>query len=99
MKLPDSYIYPCKNNGKCRQLKFEEWGMNWETFNSDHGVVHIYKDSAHGSWDNKIASFKCCTQCHLPINQAEATRINRELGFELAEVKIDDDFLELLNAL
>lgn len=97
MKKPDSYIYPCKNNGRCRQLKFEEWGMNWETYHSDHGTVHVYSDSKHGDWVNRLASFKCCTSCHLPVNQAEATRINKLLGLELAEVKIDDDFLELLN--
>lgn len=99
MKLPDTYIFPCKTNGKCRQLKFEEWGMKWVTYNHDFGVVHIYKDSKHGSWDNRIASFKCCTSCHLPINQAEATRINKELGLSVEDtaVDIDPDFLELLN--
>lgn len=99
MKLPDSYIFPCKTNGDCRKQKFEEWGMKWITYATDFGVVHIYKDSAHGSWDNRIASFKCCTQCHLPINQAEATRINRELGFELVASNddYDDDFLAALN--
>lgn len=97
MKLPTEYIYPCKTDGRCRQLKFEEWGMKWETFSHDYGTVHIYRDSAHGNWSNRVASFKCCTSCHLPINQAEATRINRELGLELKEVEIDDEFMELLN--
>jgi hypothetical protein len=97
MKKPSSYLFPCKNNGRCRQLKFEEWGMKWNTYAHDYGSVNIFQDSAYGDWDNKIASFKCCTQCHLPINQVEATRINRLLGYELTEVEVDDDFLELLN--
>lgn len=97
MKKPDSYIFPCKNNGKCRQLYFEEMGFKWVTYSHDYGTVQVYSDSKHGKWDNRIANFKCCTGCHLPINQTEATRINRELGLELAEIVIDDDFLELLN--
>ncbi len=99
MKLPESYIFPCKNNGKCRQLHFEEMGFKWVTYETDHGVVHIYKDSAYGKWDNRIASFKCCTQCNLPVNQAEATRINKELGLavDTSEEQYDDDFLAALN--
>lgn len=100
MKKPDSYIYPCKNNGKCRQLKFEEWGMKWVTYAHDYGTVQVYSDSKHGDWTNRIASFKCCTSCHLPINQAEATRINKELGLSLEDITddtFDDDFLEALN--
>lgn len=99
MKKPTEYIYPCKNNGKCRQIYFENMGFVWETFPHDYGVVHIYENSKHGDWSDRVASFKCCTKCNLPINQAEATRINGELGLSLAEVEIDDDFMELLNGI
>lgn len=97
MKKPDTYIFPCKTNGRCRQLYFEDMGFKWVTYSHDYGTVHIFSDSKHGAWVNKVAQFKCCTKCHLPINQAEATRINKELGLTLAEVVIDDDFMELLN--
>lgn len=75
---------------------FEEQGFKWETYACDHGVVNLDRPNEHG-WTTRIGSYKCCTQCHLPINQAEATRVNKLLGFELAEIKVDDDFLELLN--
>lgn len=97
MKKPTEYLYPCKNNGRCRELKFQAWGMKWVTYEHDYGVVHIYSKSEYGDWSDRTNSFKCCTSCHLPINQAEATRINRELGLSLKEVEIDDDFMELLN--
>ena len=66
-------------------------GFKWVTYSHDYGTVQVYSDSKHGAWDNRIANFKCCTGCHLPINQTEATRINRELGLELAAVEVDDD--------
>lgn len=76
---------------------FEEYGIEWlDTFRK-YGVVQVHSKSAHGDWTNKVAEFKCCTQCHLPVDQAEATKINKLLGLDLDTVEIDDDFMELLN--
>lgn len=96
MKKPTEYIYPCKNNGDCRKLLYEEQGWNWDTGYPPYGVVHVTEMTVHG-FEVTRAGFKCCTQCHLPINQAEATRVNRELGLDIVDVEIDDDFMELLN--
>lgn len=42
--------------------------------------------------------YKCCSHCHLAVNQQEAARINRWLGVSASEIviDIDDDFLDAL---
>lgn len=99
MKKPDTYIFPCKNSGQCRQIYFEQMGFKWETYYSDHGVVHVYSDKEYSQWENRLGSFTCCVKCHLPYNQAEATRINKILGLTIdtSNNEFDDDFLAALN--
>lgn len=92
------YVFPCKTLGKCRQLMFEEHGWVWSDTNPRNGVIQVVTSGKHDipQWRGK---YKCCTQCHLPLNLAEAEKANRFLGHKLEDVKIDDDFLELLNGL
>lgn len=94
--MPTSYVFPCKNNGRCRQMMYEEQGWNWTGHYPKYGVVHLYEETKFG-FETFRAGYHCCTQCHLPVDQAEATKLNTLLGFKLDEVVIDDEFLELLN--
>jgi hypothetical protein len=75
----------------------EEMGIKWETFPWDYGTKYIYDETDTSKFRPPIAEYKCCTKCHLPFDQAEATRINKLLGNELNEEPIDEDFLEILN--
>lgn len=90
------YVFPCKSNGQCRQLMFNEHGWEWSEGYPKNGVVQV---TTVGKFDipQWRGKYKCCTQCHLPLNQAEAARANKLLGNKLEDVKIDDDFMELLN--
>lgn len=91
------YVYPCKTGGKCRQLMFEENGWNWSYNYPTNGVVQVTTIAQKFDIPQWRGSYKCCTQCHLPLNLAEAEKANRFLDNKLEDVKIDDDFMELLN--
>lgn len=92
------YIFPCPNSGKCRQFHFEKMGFKWVSYPHDYGTIRIERDTVYG-FKTYVGSFKCCTSgdCHLPLNQAEASKLNKLLGNELKDIEVDDDFLELLN--
>ena len=91
-----AYIYKCPTDGQCRRKTFERNGIPWKPEYQRTGNKHFYTESPHGI--PLEYSYKCCTQCHLPINLAEAIRINKLLGHKLEDEKLDDDFMELLNA-
>lgn len=90
------YIFPCENNGDCRKLTFEKMGADWSDSYPKNGVIQVNTVGKHGipQWRGK---YKCCTQCHLPLNQAEAAKANKLLGNKLTDMKPDDDFLGLLD--
>ncbi len=92
------YIFPCKTTGKCRQLMFKEHGWDWSDSYPKFGGIRLERLTEYGFYQG-LGNYKCCTQCHLPLNQAEATRVNKLLGNRLDDIIIDDDFLELLNGL
>lgn len=94
--VPTEYVTPCKNNGNCRRLMFEDMGLKWGDYPS-HGWFRLDAISEKHKIPQYIGKYKCCTQCHLPINLAEAARANKLLGFTLEELKPDDEFMELLN--
>lgn len=91
------FITPCKSGGKCRQIKFEQLNLNWSYNYPDHGVIQIITSSEKHDIPQWRGKYKCCTLCHLPLNLAEAEKANRFLGKKLEDVKIDDDFMDLLN--
>ena len=71
---------------------FEEYGFRWNpNWTGRHGMSYF---EAEG---NRF-SFHCCTQCHLPINDSEAIRINDLLGFELPSIESLRDRLARLKA-
>lgn len=93
------FITPCKNGGKCRQLMFEELNQNIPFDYPKHGSITVITTSEKHDIPQWRGRYKCCTLCHLPLNLAEAEKANRFLGKKLDDVKIDDDFMELLNGL
>lgn len=93
-----AYIYPCKTGGKCQQHLFESYGIPWRDSYPKNGVIGIWTDKGYG-FDSFRGRYKCCTQCHLPLNQLEATKANKLLGNKLEEVVFDDEFMELLNGI
>lgn len=93
------YVFPCKSNGQCRKLMFESKGWEWSDSYPKNGVVQVITNSEKFDIPQWRGKYKCCTQCHLPLNQAEAAKANRFLGNKLEDVKIDADFMELLNGL
>ena len=92
------YIYPCKNEGKCRQLEFQKMGLAWYESYPKHGVVQVRIDSKFG-FEKFVGRYKCCTQCHLPLNRTESIKANKLHGYTLEEEPEDTEFLELLNAI
>lgn len=90
------YVYPCENDGDCRKLMFQELGLEWSDGYPENGVVQV---TTVGKFDipQWRGKYKCCTQCHLPLNMAEAAKANKLLGNKLEEMKPDDDFLEMLS--
>ena len=92
------YVFPCKNKGECRRLEWEKWGKEYPEYAVKHGVVSVWVNSKHG-FEVFKGRYKCCTGCHLPLNQAEATLANKLLGNTLEEITFDDEFLELLNGI
>lgn len=90
------YIYACKTEGKCRQLLFEKEGWEWPFNSPRHGTVQVRIDSKFG-FQKHVGSYKCCTQCHLPLNAAESIKANKLYGNKLEDEKFDDDFLGVLD--
>ena len=95
-KGSDSYLYPCKTEGKCRQLMFEESGFAWYDSYPKFGKINVVTDSPMGFPVNR-GSYKCCTQCHLPLNQAESVLANKLYGISLKDAEPDDDFMRILS--
>lgn len=93
------YIYPCKTLGKCGQNAYEaRGGTGWDALNAPkNGVTQVTTIAEKYDIPQWRGSYKCCTLCHLPLNLAEAEKANRLLDNKLEDVKIDDDFMELLN--
>ena len=82
------YIFPCPTDGHCRKLLMEkDFGGIWFEY-VKYGTRRIFG-----------VKFKCCTQCHLPISKRESDRLNKELGYSLNDIKVDPDFLELLDGI
>lgn len=92
------YIFPCKTGGKCRQIMFQENGLPWYESYPKFGKVNVITDSYMGFPVHR-GSYKCCTQCHLPLDQAESVLANKLWGTGTAKdiPEPDKDFLELLN--
>lgn len=83
------YVFPCKTNGRCRQLLLEKAFPNtWIERSVTYGTKRIFG-----------VKFKCCTQCHLPVSKREAEWLNKELGYSLSDIVIDPTFLDLLNGI
>lgn len=92
------YIYPCKTGGKCQQIMFEEMGLAWSDTYPKNGTINFYADSdLLGPQSVFKGSYKCCTKCHLPLNQIEANRANSYKGYKLEDEKFDEDFLGVLD--
>lgn len=91
------YVYPCKTGGKCAQLHYEKMGWDFASFIPRNGVIQVTTIAQKFDIPQWRGSYKCCTQCHLPLNLAEAEKANRFLDNKLEDVKIDDDFMELLD--
>ena len=91
------YVYPCENAGDCRKLMFESYGWEWSDKYPENGVVQVITSKEPYNIPQWRGKYKCCTQCHLPINLAEAAKANKLLGYKLEDVKPDNDFLETLN--
>jgi hypothetical protein len=91
MNTATSYVHACSNAGRCRQLIFESHGYVWKPFwiDPETGVTHSTGIGYGLSKVNDI-KFKCCIQCHKPVNAFEAIDLNKKLGFELPTV---DDLL------
>lgn len=91
------YQYPCPTEGKCRQLLFQKNGLAWYDSYPKFGHVTVITDSPMGFPVNR-GQFRCCTQCHLPLNRAEADIANKLYGLTTANIEEPDDaFMELLN--
>lgn len=94
---PKEYLQPCKNEGDCRKLMFEDMGITWQDYYPKFGHITVITDSPMGFPVNR-GQFRCCTQCHLPLNRAEAALANKLYGFTTADIPLpDDDFMRLLN--
>lgn len=90
------YLYPCKTQGKCRENMFTAQGWTIPLTAPKNGTVQVYVDTKFG-FQKHVGHYKCCTQCHAPLNQVEANKANRLHGYTLDNDKPDDDFLEVLN--
>jgi|SRR5213595_2204003 len=88
------YLFPCPTKGRCARIAFEEVDWEWDDSYPSFGNFNIRDEEG-----KSLFYFKCCTNCHKPLNQEQATKVNAFLGNTLEELKIDDDFLELLNGL
>ena len=90
-------IAPCPNSGHCSRLYMLANGIPWSDNYPKNGrrfAVKLIDGVAY------LASFKCCTSCHKPLNVAEAASLNAWLGNEFeSEVELDNEFLEALNAI
>lgn len=78
---------------------FESHGWEIPDGYPRNGVIQVITSSEKFDIPQWRGKYKCCTQCHLPLNQAEAAKANRFLGNKLEDVKIDADFMELLGNL
>lgn len=89
----NSYLYPCPNDGACRQIHLKKTlGIDIE---DGTGVIRLEKVSV-----NNIPSFvdyTSCIMCRLPVGWPEAVKVNRFLGNKLPEEPVDEDFLKVLN--
>ena len=81
------YQFPCPTDGQCRKLLFERYGWNVKIY-SLWGYKRIFG-----------VRYRCCTQCHLPLNKKVADWLNQELGYTSDDIEIDKDFMELLNGI
>jgi hypothetical protein len=91
------YIHPCKTEGKCQQLEFQDMGLPWYESYPKNGVIRVETDSPMGFpvWRG---NYKCCTKCHLPLNQAESVKANALYGLTTKDIEEpDEDFMRLLN--
>lgn len=80
------YQFPCPTDGQCRAILMADI-KGWKQY-VPYGTKRLFG-----------VKFKCCIQCHLPLNKREADRLNKELGYSLDDIKIDPDFLDLLNGI
>lgn len=91
------YLQPCPTEGKCRQIMFNNNGLAWYDSYPKYGKRTVITDSPMGFPVNR-GQFRCCTQCHLPLNRAEADIANKLYGLTTASIpEQDDDFMRLLN--
>lgn len=90
------YIFPCKNEGRCRQIMFQENNLAWYDSYPKFGKINVVTDSPMGFPVHR-GSYKCCTQCHLPLDGIESALANRLYGISAKDIEIDDDFLKVLN--
>lgn len=81
------YVFPCKTNGQCLALLFESYGWH----------IRIYSSVGYRRMFG--VKYRCCTQCHLPINKRESDWLNKELGYTPNDIDIDPNFLDLLNGI
>lgn len=84
----------CPTDGRCRELMFDKHGIDKRGLDFGPGTKTALKDEPVFS----ELRYKCCSDCHLPVNQQEAARINRWLGVSASEIvlELDDDFLNAL---
>lgn len=91
------YIYPCKNEGKCRQLMFEGMGLSWSDTYPKFGKINVTTDSPMGIPVYR-GNYKCCTQCHLPLDRAESETANKLYGITAKDIpEPDAEFMRILS--
>lgn len=71
---------------------FLQLGLKATGYFPPHGIKTAVKFH-HGNVPD-IKHYKCCTQCHLPLNGNEAGKINAWLGYESEKVIVDASFLD-----
>lgn len=84
-------VVACENNGQCRFLYFEKWGLNTDLpFGYGENFVTV---------DGTKHKYVCCTHCHKAKNPGEAARINGKIGASAQDIvlDLDDDFLNALD--
>ena len=77
---------------------FQKNNLPWYDSYPKFGKVNVVTDSYMGFPVHR-GSYKCCTQCHLPLDRAESVLANKLYGIKLEEQTVDPDFLRMLSEL
>ncbi len=76
---------------------FQQMGLAWYESYPKNGVIQVITDSPMGFPQHR-GSYKCCTHCHLPLNQAESVLANKLHGITAKDIPDpDEEFLRILS--